>query len=199
MTYQASIWPQNWPERSLSLRQWQKVQKMPRPSWGITLNIASQMSREMSDKVDKTIERKLYFHEADEPPDNCPQCGRRLVQENGPYQIATRSGRRLTDQFVISGDFGYLCASCATAVIHVPKVAEMLYDIPLKPGWKVGQAFTVLGLVNFDAIPPEQAHIPIDQLDPYPLVPFHAVQTLQKERPPSRRKRPRKPKPKRRK
>ena len=153
----------------------------------------------MSQQVDKALERKMFFHEGSAPPDNCPQCGQRLVQEHGPYQIATRSGRRLTDEFILSGDFGYLCAGCATAVIHTPKVAEMLYDMPLKPGWKVGPEFTVLGLINFDAIPPEQAHTPIDELDPYPLVRFHAAQFSQKEHPSSRRKRPRKPKPKRRK
>lgn len=152
----------------------------------------------MSDKVDKNIERTVFFHQGAAPLDNCPQCGQYLVQEYGPYQVATRSGRQLTDEFVISGKFGYLCSQCATAVIHVPEMAKMLYGIPMKPGWKAGPEFTVLGLINLDVIPPDQAHIPIDDLDPYPLVPFHAANALGKDRS-AHSQRPRKPKPKRRK
>ncbi|MEJ2749808.1 MAG: hypothetical protein P8183_18150 [Anaerolineae bacterium] len=152
----------------------------------------------MANQVDKTIERKMFFHEGAAPPDNCPQCGQRLVQEYGPYLVATRSGRRLTDQFVMSGKFGYLCPGCATAVIHVDDLAEMLYGVPLKPDWKAGPEFTVLGLIDLDAIPPDQAHVPLDDLDPYPLVPFRAAGVPQKSRP-ARPRRPRKPKPKRRK
>ncbi|MCB8943411.1 MAG: hypothetical protein H6658_06625 [Ardenticatenaceae bacterium] len=151
----------------------------------------------MSDKIDKSIERKMFYHEAEVPPDVCPQCGQALVQDFGPYQVATRSGRRLTDEFMMSGDFGYLCAGCATAVIHLPQLADMLYGVPTKPGWKAGPEFAVLGLVNLDAVPPEQAHVPMDEWDPYPLVLFHASEPSQPKRPTSS-KRPRKPKPKRR-
>jgi len=63
----------------------------------------------MSDKVDKSIKRKMFAHEAADAPGNCPQCGQPLVQDYGPYQVATRSGKRLTDEFMMSGEFGYLC------------------------------------------------------------------------------------------
>jgi hypothetical protein len=152
----------------------------------------------MSQNIDKSIERKMFFHEEDTPPENCPRCNQRLVQDFGPYQIATRSSRRLTDEFVMSGDFGFLCPECATAVIHTKDLAEMLANTPAKPGWKVGSEFTVVGLVDFDAIPPDQINVPIDQLDPYPLVPFEAANAPSENRP-VHKKRPRKPKPKRRK
>lgn len=150
----------------------------------------------MKQKIDKTIERKMFAHEAADAPSNCPQCGQPLVQEYGPYQVATRSGRRLTDEYVMSGDFGYLCPECATAVIHIPNLAERIHGIPMRSGWKTGEEFMVLGLIDLDAIPPEQAHIPLDDLDPYPFVPFHPAHPAKKR--PSRKKRPRKPKPKRR-
>jgi hypothetical protein len=152
----------------------------------------------MSNKIDRSIERKLFYHQAEALPDTCPQCGQSLVPDSGPYQVATRSGRRLTDEFMMSGDFGYLCAGCATAVIHLPKLADMLYGVPMKPGWKAGPEFAVLGLVNLDAIPPDQATIPMNEWDPYPLVLFHAADDPKPKRP-IRAKRPRKPKPKRRK
>jgi hypothetical protein len=147
----------------------------------------------MSDKVDKSIERKMFYHQAEAPPDSCPQCGQALVKDFGPYQITTRSGRRLTDEFVMSGDFGYLCGGCATAVIHVPFLTTMLYGVPMKPGWKAGPEYAVLGLVNLDAVPPEQAHLPMNEWDPYPLVLFHLAEPSPPKSP-TRRKRPRKPK-----
>ena len=150
----------------------------------------------MSQNIDRHLRRKMFFHEMDTPPENCPRCSQRLVQDSGPYQIATRSGRRLTDEFMMSGDFGYLCPGCATAVIHINKLADMLYGLPMKPGWQAGPEFTVLGLVDLDAIPPDQGNVPFDQLDPYPLVLFEAAEvTLENQ--PARKKRPRKPKPKR--
>ena len=139
----------------------------------------------------------MFSHQADDPPDNCPQCSQRLVQDFGPYQVVTRSGRRITDEYAATGDFGYLCPGCATAVIHIPNLAAMLQGAASKPGWETGEKFMVLGLVNLDAIPPEQSHIPLDDLDPYPFVPFYSDRPAKKTRT-LRKKQPRKPKPKRR-
>ncbi len=152
----------------------------------------------MSNQVDKTIERVMYPHDAIEPPVICPRCGQSLVQEYGPYIVATRSGRRMTDKFILSGKFGYLCPGCETGVVHMPELTEMLYGSPSKPGWKKGPEFAVLGLINLDAVPPEKAHIPIPDLDPLLLVPFHSPRSIGKSRSQARKKRPRKPKPKRR-
>ena len=57
--------------------------------------------------------------------------------------------------------------------------------------------FAVLGLIDLDAVPPEEAHIPISDLDPLPLVRFHSRRSKE-SRSAVRKKRPRKPKPKRR-
>lgn len=135
----------------------------------------------MKQKIDKTIERKVFSHQADDPPDNCPQCSQRLVQDSGPYQVVTRSGRRVTDEYAATGDFGYLCPGCATAVIHTPTLARMLQGVAAKPGWETGEEFMVVGLVNLDAIAPDQADVPLDNLDPYPFVPFHPARPAKKE------------------
>ncbi len=152
----------------------------------------------MQQKIDKTIEREVFAHDADDPPDNCPQCSQRLVQDLGPYRVVTRSGRRITDGYVISGDFGYLCPECATAVIHIPTLAAMFQDVASKPGWETGEEFVVVGLVNLDAIPPDQAYVPLDDLDPYPFVPFYSTRPA-KKRETLRKKRLRKPQKRRRK
>ncbi len=152
----------------------------------------------MKQKIDKTIEREVFAHDADDPPDNCPQCNQPLVQDLGPYQVVTRSGQRVADEYTASGDFGYLCPGCATAVIHMPNLAAMLQGADLKPGWKTGEGFMVVGLVNMDAIPPDQSHVPLGDLDPYPFVPFFSERPA-KKRGTSRKKRPRKPQKRRRK
>jgi hypothetical protein len=145
----------------------------------------------MNDQVDRTIDRLLILHNAAEPPVNCPKCKAELVQEYGPFAVATRSGKRMTDTFFLGGDFGYLCPGCATAVIHAPKLVTMLYGGPPKSGWRVGAEFVVMGLINLDAIPPEKAYVPLDRLEPLPLVPFHGSEKGKQVQP---KKRPGKPK-----
>ena len=152
----------------------------------------------MTNQVDKTIERIMYPHDAVERPVNCPQCSQPLIQESGPYLVATRRGRRKADSLMVNGKFGYLCSGCDTAVIHMPELTEMLYGTPLKPGWKIGSEFAVLGLINLDAVPPEKAHLSVLDLDPLPLVLFHSPRSTAKSGSSVRKKRPRKPKPKRR-
>jgi hypothetical protein len=111
--------------------------------------------------------------------------------------VATFDGLRPADEFAANGDFGYLCVGCETAVIDLPALAEMLHVVYQKPGWDVGQGCTVIGLINLDAIPPDQKHLPLDEIDPYPLVRFHADSSesnkpVRKSKP--RKRRPRKPK-----
>ena len=149
----------------------------------------------MNNAIDRTIERMVIFRNEKKDTKNCPRCGQRLVQDQGPYQVATFNGRRPADEFAIKGDFGYLCVACATAVIHLPTLADMLYRVYQKPGWDVGKGCAVIGLINLDAVPLDQQHIPLDDLDPYPLVLFHAgnsVGTKQKRKPKPRKRRPRK-------
>ena len=129
----------------------------------------------MNDKVDKSIERTYFYHADEKAPDICPRCAQPLVEDYGPYHVATRNEKDEIDEFIIGGDYGYLCVYCATAVFHIPVLMSML-QVGAEEG--VGQSksfmFAVLGLVNLAAIPPDQADIPIDELDPYPLVPYRA-------------------------
>ena len=151
----------------------------------------------MNNKLDRTVERMVIFHLEETAVKNCPRCGKRLIKDMGPYQVATFDGLRPADEFAINGDFGYLCAGCETAVIHFPTLAEMLLAAYQRPGWDVGKGCAVIGLINIDAIPPDQRHLSFEDMDPYPLVPFYADEAeekrLMRESKP-RKRRPRKPK-----
>ena len=147
----------------------------------------------MSNNIDRTIERMAIFRSEEKDLENCPRCGQRLLQDSGPYQVATFDGQRPADEFAANGDFGYLCTGCETAVIYLPALAEMLHVVYQKPGWDVGQGCAVMGLIDLDAIPPDQEDIPLDELDPYPLVRFHSDSSEVKRL--ARKSRPRKPRP----
>lgn len=152
----------------------------------------------MNEEVDINIERTLYYHDVQTPPDSCPKCSRPLVQFRGLYSVATQSGMQQGDTFLMGGDFGYLCPNCATAVVHTPALADMLgAAVDNRPDWDVGSHVIVLGLVNIDAVPLEQMDLPLDELDAIPLVPFYAPTKPNKKRQ-THRKRPRKPKRRRR-
>ncbi len=126
----------------------------------------------MNENIDKSITRKMFTHEAANPPAVCPQCGAQLVQDFGPYLVATRSDRRWMDEFVTNGPFGYLCPECPTAVIHFPELSNMFDGIPAQPDWEVGAELTVLGVLDLDAAPPGKENEPLELLLPYVLTLF---------------------------
>ena len=126
----------------------------------------------MNENIDKSITRKMFDHETAAPPAVCPQCGAQLVQDFGPYMIATRRGGRLTDEFAVNGPIGYLCPECPTAVIHLPELSDMLYGPHVKSEWDTGPEFAVRGLLNLDAVPPDKRDSPLEDIIPYAFVPF---------------------------
>jgi hypothetical protein len=83
--------------------------------------------------------------------------------------IATRCGKRLTDSFVLGGQFGWFCAACPTVVIDSREVEAMLY--PGLSRWETGNEWAILGIVNLEAVPPDRQHLPLGtDENPYPLV-----------------------------
>lgn len=131
------------------------------------------MSKKKAHSIDLSVPRVCIYREFEREPGPCPRCGGTLHQEDELYAIATRRGRRMTDTFMLSGDFGWFCEDCPTVVIDPAKVAEMLSFS--KPGWDTGEAFAVLGLVDLSAVPEEKSHLPLgDEDNPLPLVKFKA-------------------------
>jgi hypothetical protein len=121
--------------------------------------------------IDLSIERQCIYRRFKESPGTCPQCGEMLHQRTQTYLVATRRGAQLTDTFVMGNDTGWFCPACPTVVVNAEQLEEML-AFP-KPDWDPGSEFAVLGIIDLDAIPPEQSHLPLDQIDALPLVPFN--------------------------
>ena len=121
--------------------------------------------------IDITIPRECIYQEFEEQPGPCPRCGGPLQQSRQTYLVDTRRGKELTDSFMIGGDIGWFCTRCPTVVINPEEVTEFLMQ-PL-PHWDVGEEFTIVGIVDLDAIPEEKRDLPLgDDDNPIPLVKF---------------------------
>jgi len=60
----------------------------------------------MAEMIDLKIERIAVYKSFKRKPGPCPRCGGVLKQNNQSYMIASRTGGRKADSFVIGGDFG---------------------------------------------------------------------------------------------
>ena len=146
--------------------------------------------------IDFTTPRKCFYRRFTSHPGPCPACGKPLHQASRVYLVATLQDDRIADTFTMSGDMGWFCASCPTVVINANEIGDMLRSS--LPSWDVGGEFAVMGLVDLDAVPPEQSHLPLGDIDPFPLVPFEDAPGRKKPSPsprPVKKKRPKRPKP----
>lgn len=130
------------------------------------------------------IQREAVYKDFPTDPGPCPKCGGMLEQASVPYMVATRTGSRIEDSFLVSGGFGWSCQSCPVLVLNQPELRKMMgYS---KPDWKVGQEFSVLGIMNLDAVPENKRHLPIGSPEmPNILVKFR---NLEGEKPASRKR-----------
>lgn len=120
---------------------------------------------------DIKIHRAVMYKIFTDDPGPCPKFGGGLEKSNQIYMVITRTGNHLEDSFVISGDFGWYCQSCPVVVLNQPELSKMMAFN--KPGWKVGHEFTVVGVLNPDAIPANMRNMPLEAPGvPSPLVKF---------------------------
>lgn len=99
----------------------------------------------------------------------CPNCDAKLESEYHSYVIAIRKG---TDcEYSITGnDGGYFCPNCKIVVLDGDKFGELAshatkFSDPFD--------FTVLGIVDLNAIPEDKKNVPLGGEDnPVPLVEF---------------------------
>ena len=130
------------------------------------------------------IQREAIYKDFSATPGPCPKCGSTLEQTSLPYMVATHTGRRLGDSFIISGDFGWFCQACPVVVLKQSEVHEMMSFS--NPGWEIGSEFTVLGIMDLDAIPENKRNLPIGSPEmPNLLVKFR---NLEGEKPASRKR-----------
>jgi len=125
--------------------------------------------------IDITIPHECIYQRFEGEPGPCPRCGGPLQQSTQTYMIATRRGQKIADSFIVGGnDMGWFCTHCPTVVINPEELSDMLQHG--LPNWDVGNEFTVLGIVDLDAIPEEKQHLPLgDDDNPIPLVQFTTV------------------------
>ena len=133
--------------------------------------------------INTKIPRQAAYRSFKNNPGKCPGCGGgNLVNEYQTYSVATRRGNQIADSFVISGDFGWFCASCPTVVIHKGEVGKMLGFG--KQDWNIGSEYLVMGIVDLDAIPAKKRHLPLgDPNNPLPLIEFTTMSKSKKKPP----------------
>jgi hypothetical protein len=120
----------------------------------------------------KTL-REAIYKTLEGHPGPCPKCGGTLENTYQSYMVLTRTGDRMEDSFMIGGDFGWFCQSCPIVVLNKTELDKMMRFS--KPGWKVGQEFTVAGILDLEAVPANKRHLPIGAPgNPVPLVKFRA-------------------------
>jgi hypothetical protein len=135
-------------------------------------SLTASTTPRMSDQaIDLSVPRECFYRDFGSDPGACPRCGGELVQQYASYLIATRNQGKQADTFMIGSDAGWFCRTCPTIVINGRKIGQMLSYGGGR--WNVGREFTILGLVNMDAVPPEKRHLPLGEADnPIPLVEF---------------------------
>jgi hypothetical protein len=110
--------------------------------------------------------RQLVGH-----PGECPRCGGELRQHYQSYVIVSHTGSRLADPFMVGSTFGWFCVQCPVVVINSREVGALLGHA--RSDWDVGAEWTVLGLLDLDAVPEEKRSLPLGTGEnPLPLVRF---------------------------
>jgi hypothetical protein len=163
---------------------------VPHPDESVERSLASPMTSHASDQaIDLSVQRECLYRDFGHDPGPCPRCGGELVQQYASYLIATRNQSKQADSFMIGSDAGWFCRTCPTIVINRQQIGQTLSYGGGR--WNVGREFTILGLVNLDAVPPEKRHLPLGEADnPIPLVEFRAAaQERDNERGPRKQRR----------
>lgn len=99
----------------------------------------------------------------------CPRCGHALVNEQQTYVMVVRQGTRI-EPFVVGGMAGFFCPECPAVVLDRDTFEEFA-----RAGMKNNRPgkFTILGLLDLAAIPPEKRNQPLGaDGTPMPLVKF---------------------------
>lgn len=118
------------------------------------------------------IPRQAIYRSFTDDPGTCPRCGGTLVNERQTYMVATRSGKKITDSFIMRDDFGWFCKSCPIVVLNEKEIYKM-FSVGAKKWGNVGQEYVVLGIVDLDGVPADKQDLPLGGEDnPVPLIEF---------------------------
>ena len=120
-------------------------------------------------KFDVSIPRKMFWANESGDKKICPECSSTLENESHAYFLIVKRKQQI-EPLTTLNDGGYFCPNCPVIVLDNEKFEKMasIGTRSSKPF-----EFTVAGLVDYDAIPEEKAHLPLgDDDNPIPLVKF---------------------------
>ena len=116
-----------------------------------------------------SVPRKMFWSDKVAALSRCPECGARLESEHHIYVMAVREHGDI-QSFLMGTDAGYFCERCPVVVLDRDAFGE-LAAAGLRSQGRF--KFSVLGLVDMDAVPEEKSSIPLgDDDNPIPLVGF---------------------------
>jgi|SRR5215510_10222951 len=126
-------------------------------------------------KFDASIPRKMFWSDKLVNRKKCPLCHSGLENEYHTYAMAVISGRETTT-FIAGSDAGSFCPECPVVVLDRKGFDQIMEEIvEERPDWRMSSAmaFTVVGIVNMDAVPEDRRHLPLGGEDnPIPLAYF---------------------------
>ncbi|MHC1742921.1 MAG: hypothetical protein AB9873_07800 [Syntrophobacteraceae bacterium] len=129
--------------------------------------------------IDPGIPRQMFWSEDVAGTKLCPKCGHGLINEHQIYVMVARQAGRI-ESFIAGTKSGFFCPECPVVVLAREGFNEFvrLGLGNLDPG-----QYTVLGLVDIDAIPTEKRHLPMGaDGNPIPLVKFKNIANEPSER-----------------
>ena len=116
-----------------------------------------------------SLPRKMCWSEDVGGSTQCPKCGRNLEKAQHTYVLAVRENGEI-HPFIIGTDKGHFCEVCPIVVLDENEFADLAM---LGLGRESPGDFTVLGIVDLDAVPKEKRSAAFDDDDnPIPLVHF---------------------------
>jgi hypothetical protein len=125
-------------------------------------------------RFDPGIPRKMYWSDEISEELRCPSCRAELEKEHHTYLLVLRS-RGDYHPFVMGNEAGAFCPNCPIVVLDREALNPTLEQtIGMTRSRASGRLeYTVLGIINMNAIPKEKAHLPLGGDDnPLPLVRF---------------------------
>lgn len=101
---------------------------------------------------------------------HCPMCNGELEQEYHAYFMLVQEGYGMAE-FSTGLDGGYFCPACPVVVLDTVRFSDIAkIAVPRQDD---ETAFTVIGLVDLDAVPEDKRNMPFDDDDnPMPVVEF---------------------------
>lgn len=120
-------------------------------------------------KFPASIPRRMYWSGKCRDSARCPECGGKIEFESHVYMMAVRHRNNLSAIAVGGPDCGSFCAHCPVVVLN----KRQFEDYATMGMGGRGTEFTVLGIIDLDAVPPDKRHLPFDEkTNPTPLVRF---------------------------